>query len=80
MEVFKVYEEDFDPLGMRISLYGNDNSSVELNSIVNDMDFSNDTLTLNNKCGHSVTLVRHIGITEIKFADGDIWKLERTNM
>ncbi len=41
-----------------------------------DIDFSNDTLVLKTGCGHSVTLVRHVGITEIKSANGDIWELQ----
>ena len=47
----------------------------ELDEVTNDIDFSQDTLILNDRKGQSVTLVRHIGITEIKSADGDIWKL-----
>ncbi len=44
-----------------------------------DIDFSQDTLVLNNRQGLSVTLVRHIGITEVKSANGDIWELQESN-
>lgn len=72
----EVFREKSEPAGVRISLYGNDDCLPELEDVVNDIDFSNDTLVLNSCQGNIVTLVRHIGITEIKSANGDIWKLQ----
>lgn len=70
----EVFREKNELAGVRISLYGNDDCFRELD-VMNDIDFSNDTLVLNSCQGNSVTLVRHIGITEIKSASGDIWEL-----
>lgn len=50
-----------------------------LEEVTNNIDFSQDTLILNDRQGQSVTLVRHIGIIEIKSADGDIWELQESN-
>ena len=47
-----------------------------LEEVTNNIDFSNDTLVLNSCQGNTVTLVRHVGITEIKSANGDIWELQ----
>lgn len=46
-----------------------------LEEVTNNIDFSQDTLVLNDRQGQSVTLVRSVGISEIKTANGDIWEL-----
>lgn len=40
-------------------------------------DFSQDTIVLTSQQGHSVTLLRDVGILQIKSADGNLW--ERVN-
>ena len=52
---------------------------IECEPFSEDIDFSQDTLILNDRKGQSVTLVRHIGLTEIKSANGDIWQLQESH-